>query len=89
MKIVKHQALQQGRLLVQHVVPAIIKPLHSLWHQIIAFLFLCLAGVLGLRVIRAYRAGEPVTVALVGFGFVVCAYYGISSFWRARKISRS
>ncbi len=87
--IVKRLVLQQGRLLVKHLMPAVIKPLHTLWHEIISFVFLCFAVFLGFRLVKAFRAQEISAIILVGFGFVICAGYGLSSYLRARKISRS
>jgi hypothetical protein len=86
---VKRLALKQGQLLLKHLVPAVIRPLHSLWNEIIGFLFLCFAIFLGTRLLRALRAGEVSVVVLVGFGFLICTWYGITSFLKARRISRS
>ncbi len=77
-----------------HVVPQVVKPLHSLWNQIIGFLFLVFAVVAASYVYRAVRdfGGNMeglVRIALPGIFAVVMAWFSISSFLRARKISRS
>jgi hypothetical protein len=91
MKIDKHSKL--GRF-VEHVVPGVVRPLHVLWHEIIGFVFLCLAawGVpSAIRNVRGLETqqGSMGKVAL-SLGFLgLMAYFGITSFLRARKISRS
>jgi hypothetical protein len=89
MKIVKRSALQQGRLLVQHVIPAILKPAHTLWNEVIGFLFLCFTVIFGVQAVRYFLAGDGVRLFFAGFCTCVMAWFGISSFRRARKISRS
>jgi purine-cytosine permease-like protein len=70
-----------------HVIPGVIRPIHILWNQVIGFVFMVLAVVFGYRVIRGR---EPVGLQLVGALFVLLmAWFGASSFWKARKISKS
>jgi len=79
---------------LSHVLPGVIRPLHALWNEVIGFLFIVFAVVAGFYVIRAVRAFDGdveglfriVLPALFG---VVMGYFGVSSFLRARKISRS
>ena len=87
-----------GRQFVKHVVPAVIKPARTLWNEVIGFLFICLAVLFGSGAVRAYMAmNESATPdtghlwRLLGTGFLtmLMLYFGISSFLRARKISRS
>jgi hypothetical protein len=81
-------AKNSGRL-VKHVVPAAVKPLHSLWHEILAFLFLCAAVVAAFRLWQD-RAHMPIVELLVtGLFAIVTLGYGISSYLKARRISRS
>ena len=92
-------AIRHGGSFLKHVVPAIVKPLHSLWNEVVGFFFLCFAGVFGIRTFTYFKkytqappadaSSELVRVVLTGFFGVVMAYFGISSFLRARKISRS
>ena len=93
------QVLSQPGTFLKHVVPAIVKPIHSLWHQVIGFLFLSFATVFGFRTVTYYRQfahATPATandflmrVAMAGFCTLLLGAYGISSFLRARKISKS
>jgi hypothetical protein len=86
--------VHQGYQLVRHIVPAVVRPVHTLWHEVIGFLFLALATIpipSGIRTMRELETGKGGLVRLVfTVAFVVImAGYGISSFRRARKISRS
>lgn len=95
----QRQAVRHGGSFLKHVIPAIVKPMHSLWNEVIGFFFLCFAGGFGLWTLRYYRmyAQAPPAVASELFGKVVItalvgimmASFGISSFRKARKISRS
>jgi len=76
------------------VIPAILKPARTLWHEIIGFLFICLAIIFvpsGVRHMQRYDGsiGSVLTISMYIFFVAVMLYYGISSFLRARKISRS
>jgi hypothetical protein len=77
-----------------HVMPQVIKPLHALWNEIIGFVFLVLAVYMGSSAIRNARhyEGDPQSFILIvlSFSFAgLMAYFGIASFLRARRISRS
>jgi hypothetical protein len=95
----QRKAVRHGGKFLQHIVPAIVKPMHSLWNEVIGFFFLCFAAAFGVWTLRYYRmylqappAAAPdfflkvIVTALMG---LVMASFGISSFLRARKISRS
>jgi hypothetical protein len=86
--------MAQARIFFQHVLPAIIRPARTLWHEVIGFFFLAFAGWAVIRVVPMIREFDgdaesffKVSLALI---FVcVMVYYGVTSFLRARKISRS
>jgi TctA family transporter len=63
------------------------------WNQSIAFLFLALTVIGAFMVYREYQRREAMDalLALVMGGLFVglMAFYGLSSLWKARKISRS
>jgi hypothetical protein len=81
------------------VVPAVLKPARTLWNEIIGFLFICLAVALGSGTVRSYLkftkaapadSGQPLLGLALGIpGTLIVLYYGITSFLRARRISRS
>jgi len=79
---------------IRHVVPQVIRPLRSLWHEVIGFLFLSLAflgGVSGFRKARNFDGSPEILFQLIVTGcfVLIMGGFGISSFLRARKISRS
>jgi hypothetical protein len=84
----------QGRQFIRHVVPEVLRPARTLWHEVIGFLFLALAVLpipAGIREARSFdgQPGSVVRLALTVLFVVIMGGYGISSFRRARKISRS
>jgi succinate dehydrogenase hydrophobic anchor subunit len=86
---VNRQIVRHGREFLNHVVPAVIKPARTLWNEVIGFLFLCLAVIFGFNGVRAYLNAEMAKVLLAAPLTLIMAWFGISSFLRARKISRS
>jgi hypothetical protein len=82
------------RQFIHHVMPGVIRPLHVLWNQVIGFLFVVLAVLpipFAVRNVRDYQ-GNAESFFRVAFSVVFTAVmlcFGISSFLRARKISRS
>lgn len=75
---------------LEHVVPRVARPLHILWNQIIGFFFLVLAVIPIKSAIGSYHDpnGLPRLVMSVTF-IVIMAWFGIFSFFKARKIARS
>lgn len=95
----QRQAIRLGGKFVKHMLPAVIKPMHSLWNEVIGFFFLCFGAVFGLRTFSYYKIythavpAEALThlvrVIVTGFFALLMATFGISSFLKARRISRS
>ena len=76
------------------VIPAILKPAHTLWHELIGFIFLLIASAFLFRGFQAIKQFDGsfdsvFRLVLLAFGIALMGGYGISSFRRARKISRS
>lgn len=94
-KVVKESAKQwaptakQSGMFVRHVLPAAVKPIHSLWHELIGFAFLVFAGIAAFKVWQHPGVLPPIQLAIVGIFVIVMAGYGISSVRKARRISRS
>ena len=88
-----------GREFIRHVVPAVLKPARTLWNEVIGFFFLCLAVLFGSGAVRSYMAfrsappdqatGDLLRMLMAGFCTLLMLYFGVTSFLRARKISRS
>jgi hypothetical protein len=95
----QRQAVRHGGKFLKHMVPAVIKPMHSLWNEVIGFFFLVFGTVFGFRTFSYYKiylhdtpanvAGDMVRVIVTAFFAVVMACFGVSAFLKARKISRS
>lgn len=86
--------LSLGRKFLSNVIPGIMRPLRILWNEMIGFVFLCMAVVSGPKAFQAWQGfdGEPQAlfrVLLTSLFFVTMLGFGVSSFLRARKISRS
>jgi uncharacterized membrane protein YwzB len=77
----------------RHTLPVAVRPARILWHQIIGFLFIMLAVAparFGYKAIMEFKGdGKSWTqVLMAGIFVAVMLGYGISSFLRARKLSK-
>jgi hypothetical protein len=84
----KHFGKRAGTF-VKHVLPAAVKPVHSLWHEVLGFIFLAVAAIATWKVARNSATLGPGRLAIIIPFIVVTAAYGVSSFLKARRISRS
>ncbi len=92
-------AKRHGQIFIKHVVPAVIKPARTLWNEFIGFVFLCFGIIFGFKTVRLavdyVRPGpedgiaELIRLAIAGSCTLLMLWFGVTSFWRARKISRS
>ena len=79
--------LSLAKKFLGHVVPGVVRPIQILWNQVFGFFFVVLAVIFGFGIVIGH---EPPAMQLVGGAFVaLMAWYGVSSFWKARKISKS
>lgn len=76
-------------LFISHVVPGVMRPMRVLWNEIIGFIFFVIAVPIVFGAIRAYREGDAQRMVIAGVFAAMLLYFGITSFLRARKISRS
>ena len=83
------QAMRHGQAFVKHIVPAVVKPARTLWNEVLGFMFLCFGAIIGFRTARGIAKGEVFAAILGCIGTVLMLWYGISSFLKARRISRS
>jgi hypothetical protein len=72
-----------------HVIPGVIRPIHILWNQVIGFFFIVLAALPVNYIIKDWRKGIAPRLALEIPFALLMAGFGIHSFMRARKISKS
>ena len=82
MKIDKRS--KAGRF-IEHVMPGVVRPLRVLWHEVIGFIFIVLAVLLGSSAVRTFhlfQSEEISIMRLLGSFFlpVLMAYFGITSF---------
>ena len=84
----KHFGKQAGKF-VKHVVPAAVKPVHSLWHEVLGFIFLAVAALGVSYLVRKSATLGFAQIAIIVPFIIVTAGYGVSSFLKARRISRS
>jgi len=80
---------QHGVAFLRHVVPAVVKPIHALWNQVIGFFFLSFGAIFGFRTARYACSHDIMHSGVAGIATAIMAWYGIGSFLKARKISRS
>jgi hypothetical protein len=83
-----------ARKFAVHVIPGILKPLRVLWNEMIGFVFVVLGVVFGFSAYRRFKDFDGDLSSLFALGgaaifVLMLILYGVSSFWRARKISRS
>jgi hypothetical protein len=90
---------RHSREFVKHVVPAVLKPARTLWNEVIGFVFICFAVIFGFKAVRLYldfsksapadMSADVVRIAISGFCTLLMLWFGVTSFLRARRISRS
>src|SRR5689334_25098023 len=82
-------AVKNGRAFVKHVVPAVIKPARTLWNEVIGFVFLCMGVIFGFKAARYVIDGDHARMIVAVPCTLLMLWFAISSFLRARRISRS
>ncbi len=92
-------AARHGRVFVKHVVPAVAKPARTLWNDFIAFLFCCIAIPFVFKTVQVARAwansgpedkfGHLVRLVMCAFCSLLLLWFGLTSYLKARHISRS
>ena len=83
-----------GRKFLSHVVPGVVRPMHVLWNEVIGFVFICLALLTLPSMWRIYKNFDGQAESLFRLGItlgfaLIMLIFGIGSFRRAKKISRS
>ena len=83
-----------GRKFLDHVLPGIVRPMHTLWNEVIGFVFISLAMLTLPSMWRIYKNFDGQAESLVRMGItlvfaLIMLLFGIGSFRRSKKISRS
>jgi hypothetical protein len=82
--------LSTAKKFLGHVVPGVVRPIHILWNQVIGFFFIVLALLPAHSIWRDWGKADAVPRLALEIPFaLVMAIFGIHSFLRARKISKS
>jgi tryptophan-rich sensory protein len=86
--------IKLGRKFLGHVLPGIVRPMHILWNEVIGFVFICLAILSVPSMWRIYKNFDGQAESLFRMGItlgfaLIMLFFGIGSFRRAKKISRS
>ncbi len=75
---------------IGHVMPGVIRPIHILWNQVIGFFFIVLAILPLSYILKDWsKPGSGPRLVMEILFAVVMAGFGIHSFLKARKISKS
>lgn len=82
-----------GKQFLTHVVPGILKPIRVLWNEVIGFVFIALAVWAIPSTYRHVRdfsgdAESLFRVLLSGIFAALMLWFGVTSFLRARRLSR-
>ncbi|MBV9772072.1 MAG: hypothetical protein JOZ32_21040 [Bryobacterales bacterium] len=82
--------LSTAKKFLAHVVPGVVRPIHILWNQVIGFFFVVLALLPIHSIMRDWQKSDsgPRLALEIPFALLM-AGFGIHSFLRARKISKS
>lgn len=76
------------------VLPGVLRPLHSLWNEILGFLFFLLAVMMVRPVWQGWKEmgqgpEHMLRFLLSAFMLMLMLGFSIHAFWKARRISRS
>ena len=84
----------QAKQFAQHVVPAVVRPARVIWNQALGLVFLLFALLFFGNAARYYSRLNTEAQSPIGFVFsiflaLVMAFFGVHSFLKARRISRT
>ncbi len=85
--------LSLAKKFLASVLPGVIRPLHSLWNEILGFLFFLLAVMMIRPVWTGWKELSQgpehlLRFLLSAFMFAILLGFSIHAFWKARRISR-
>jgi hypothetical protein len=80
----------KAKMFLGYVIPGVIRPVHILWNQVIGFFFIVLALLPVHAIWRDWGRDDSAPRLALEIPFaLLMAGFGIHSFMRARKISKS
>ena len=79
--------------LIRHLLPGVVRPMRVLWNEVIGFLFLSIGFIVAVNLWRTWRhfngSSEDIfKLILTSIFGLMMMFFGVSSFWRARRIGR-
>ena len=84
----KYANVDNARKFAEHMVPHVVRPAQIIWNKAIGAVFLLIACMVFPYAVRYYKNPNPLGFVLcIVFGAVM-AGFGISSFLKARRLSR-
>jgi hypothetical protein len=87
-KALRKRVFRAGVSGVTATLDSVGRVLRKLWHEITGFLFICLAVVGGAEVWRKWETHETQKLAVAAAFSAMFLYFGVSSFWRAKRSNR-
>ena len=89
-RFARHVNADHARKFTEHMMPHVVRPAQVIWNQVIGFFFIVLALIPVPSAIRNFGKDGATSHLVLTIPFVLLmGYFGVSSFWRARKISKS
>ena len=86
-KALRKRVLRAGVSSIAATMGSVGRVLRKLWHEMTGFLFICLAVVGGAEVWRKWETHETQKLAVAMAFSAMFLYFGVSSFWRAKRPS--
>ena len=87
-KALRQRLFRAGMSGAQTTLGSVSRILRKLWHEITGFLFVCLAIIGGGEVARKWQTHETQKLAVAAAFSAMFLYFGVSSFWRAKRSHR-
>lgn len=84
-KALRKRILRAGASGAQATLASVGRVLRMLWHEVMGFLFICMAVIGGAQVWRKWESHETEKLAVAAAFAGMFLYFGVSSFWRAKR----
>ncbi|MGI8959409.1 MAG: hypothetical protein ACR2IV_06575 [Bryobacteraceae bacterium] len=82
----RYANVENAKKFAQHVVPEVVRPVRIIWNQAIGAIFLVLAVYfVGYASVNAHNPPAVIGAAFMG---LIMGFFAITSFRRARRVSR-
>lgn len=75
-------------MFTKHVVGSTVRPVHTLWHEVIGFIFMAFACIGAWKLYSSPNKLEPPQFFIALIFIIVVAAYGLSSVRKARQLAK-